>query len=151
MRHADLTCEEFPAELKEALLDPGCEKWAFNAAFERVITMNTLRIPTPIEGWRCTMALANLQSFTGDLLEIGTAMGIKGASRRFATPWAQNVRRPSSGPVESHIFPGAGSVPGASHVALNWGLSVHDMYASSTYSATVITANEDRLAMALAP
>jgi DNA polymerase len=72
----DLTQDPFPAELREALLDPEVEKWAFNAAFERTFTRNCLGIPTPYKGWRCTMALANLQSFTGDLGAIGRAMGI---------------------------------------------------------------------------
>lgn len=76
IRHVDLTCEEFPAELYDALCDPDFEKWSFNAAFERLITLNTLHIPTPYEGWRCTMALANMQSFTGDLLQVGKAMGL---------------------------------------------------------------------------
>lgn len=74
--HVDLTDEVFPAELYDALCDEDTEKWAFNAAFERLITLNTLGIPTPYKGWRCTMALANMQSFTGDLLQIGTAMGL---------------------------------------------------------------------------
>lgn len=78
VEHVDLTQEDFPAELREALLDPHVIKWAFNAAFERVVTRNTLGIDTPYEGWRCAMALANLQSFSGDLLQVGTAMGIRG-------------------------------------------------------------------------
>lgn len=76
VEHVDLTCNPFPAELEDALLDTDVEKWAFNAAFERLITLNTLGIPTPYKGWRCTMALANMQSFTGDLLQVGTAMGL---------------------------------------------------------------------------
>lgn len=72
----DLTVEAFPEELREALLDPTVEKWAFNAAFERLITKNCLGIDTPYEGWRCTMALANMQSFSGNLLEVGTNMGL---------------------------------------------------------------------------
>ena len=77
VEHVDLTQEEFPKELRECLLDPRVEKWAFNAAFERLVTMNTLQIDTPYEGWRCTMALANLQSFSGTLLQIGEAIGIE--------------------------------------------------------------------------
>lgn len=76
LKHVDLTSDLIPAELEDALLDEDMEKWAFNAAFERLITMNTLGIPTPYKGWRCTMALANMQSFTGDLLQVGTAMGV---------------------------------------------------------------------------
>lgn len=74
--HVDLTQEEFPKCLREALLDPHVEKWAFNAAFERVMTRNALGIDTPYENWRCTMGLANLQSFTGTLGDIGKAMGV---------------------------------------------------------------------------
>jgi DNA polymerase len=75
-RQIDMTQDDLPAEFVEAMLDPEMEKWAFNAAFERVFTMNALGIKTPIKGWRCTMVLAMLQSFTGDLGAIGRAMGI---------------------------------------------------------------------------
>lgn len=75
-QQADLTKEPFPEELREALLDPTVEKWAFNAAFERLITKLVLGIDTPYEGWRCTMALANMMSFSGTLLDVGMAMNI---------------------------------------------------------------------------
>lgn len=75
-KHVDLTEEFVPPELYDALCDEDCEKWSFNAAFERLITLNTLKIPTPYKGWRCVMALANMQSFTGDLLQVGKAMGL---------------------------------------------------------------------------
>jgi len=68
--------DPFPREVREALLDPAVEKWSFNAQFERTITMRALRIPTPIEGWRCTQALAYMQSFSGGLEEVGAQMGI---------------------------------------------------------------------------
>lgn len=76
VNHVDLTQEPFPDDLRDALLDPMVEKWGFNAAFERLITRNVLEIDTPYRGWRCTMALANMQSFTGDLLQVGVAMGL---------------------------------------------------------------------------
>jgi DNA polymerase len=85
VRHVDLTEDFFPADLYDALCDPQVEKWAFNAAFERVITKNVLAIPTPYEGWRCTMALANMQSFAGDLLQIGVAMGLDGTKLKDKT------------------------------------------------------------------
>ncbi len=72
----DLTQDRLPAEFVDAMLDPHVEKWAFNAAFERLVTKRVLGIQTPTKGWRCTMALANLQSFTGDLGQIGRAMGL---------------------------------------------------------------------------
>lgn len=72
----DLTEERFPARLEDALLDPRVEKWAFNAAFERLWVRNVLKIDTPYEGWRCTMALATQQGFVGSLGDIGAAMGL---------------------------------------------------------------------------
>lgn len=76
VQSVDLTQDPFPAELREALLDPHVEKWGFNSAFERLITTHVLAIPTPYEGWRCTMALANLMSFSGDLGTVGRALGV---------------------------------------------------------------------------
>lgn len=75
-KQTDLTKAPVPSELEDALLDPRVEKWAFNAAFERLYTLNVLKIPTPYEGWKCTMALASMQGFTGSLLDIGLAMGL---------------------------------------------------------------------------
>lgn len=68
--------QPFPALLRDALTDPSVEKWAFNAAFERVVTRDVLRLPTPIKGWRCVMALAYLQSFTGGLGDVTAQMGL---------------------------------------------------------------------------
>lgn len=109
--HVDLTREKFPAELEDCLLDPDCERWGFNSAFERLITRNTLKIKTPYEGWRCTMALAAMQSFAGSLLDVGVAMGLEAGTlkdkegdrliRLFAmpqritkkNPWSRRDRR----------------------------------------------------------
>lgn len=66
----------FPAELKEALLDPNVEKWGFNSQFERVMTRRVLGIPTPRTNWRCSMVLAYMQSFTGNLAEVGEQIGL---------------------------------------------------------------------------
>lgn len=65
-----------PAELVEALADPNVIKKAFNGQFERVITRRVLKIKTPYEGWRCTMALAYMQSFSGTLDMIGKQVGL---------------------------------------------------------------------------
>lgn len=65
-----------PRELREALEDPNVRKQAFNAQFERVVTRRVLKIQTPHKGWRCTMALAYMQSFTGALEDIGHQMGL---------------------------------------------------------------------------
>ncbi len=74
-----------PGELREALLDPRVEKWAFNAGFERVITRRVLKIPTPYEGWRCTMALAYSMSFVGGLEQVGKAVGLPQDKQKLAT------------------------------------------------------------------
>lgn len=78
VQHADLSRgAKMPAELKEALLDPYVEKWAFNAQFERVMTRRVLGLKTPYKSWRCTMVLAYMLGFTGDLLQIGKQIGLK--------------------------------------------------------------------------
>ena len=92
-----------PPELREALRDPAVERWAFNASFERTITRHVLGIETPYEGWRCTMALAYLQSFTGTLGDVGDQVGLpldkrkdkdgKRLIRLFCQPQRDGVRR----------------------------------------------------------
>jgi len=85
LRHWEGHRAPFPSDLREALVDPEVERWAFNAQFERVITRRVLKIPTPIRNWRCTMVLAFMQSFTGGLGEIGKQVGLPLESRKFKT------------------------------------------------------------------
>ncbi len=59
--------EPVPQELLDALADDDIEKWAFNAAFERLITWNTLGIVGKYSAWFCSMVLAYSQSFMGGL------------------------------------------------------------------------------------
>jgi hypothetical protein len=78
VQHADISRgAKMPSELKEALLDPEVHKWAFNAQFERVMTRRVLGIKTPYNSWRCTMVLAYMLGFAGDLLQIGKQIGLK--------------------------------------------------------------------------
>lgn len=65
-----------PAELIDALTDPHVEKWAFNAQFERIMTLRRWGIETPYESWRCTMVLAYMMGFVDDLAQVGRSMGI---------------------------------------------------------------------------
>lgn len=58
---------EMPRELKEALVDPEVEKWAWNAHFEMNILMNTVKMPVFIEQWRDTMVMAYACSLPGKL------------------------------------------------------------------------------------
>lgn len=66
-----------PSEVKDALLDPHVHKWAFNAAFERLFTLVVMGIRTPVKGWRCSMALAYMRSFSGGLEQVGMQLGRK--------------------------------------------------------------------------
>lgn len=68
--------DRLPPEVREGLLDPRVEKWAFNAAFERLATRFLLGINTPVQGWRCTMALAYMRSFSGGLGDVGKQLGV---------------------------------------------------------------------------
>lgn len=79
LRHAEIGARgaaALPAELRDGLLDPNVEKWAFNAQFERVITRRVLRLKTPYTGWRCTMVLGFMLSFTGTLGDMGAQVGL---------------------------------------------------------------------------
>lgn len=63
--------QDMPRELKEAMVDPEVEKWAWNSPFEMAITMNTLRMPVIIPQWRDTMVMAYACSFPGKLEKVG--------------------------------------------------------------------------------
>ena len=73
LSHWQARLEPFPEEARERLLDPDEEKWAFNAGFERR-SLVSIGIPTPVEGWRCSMALAYMRGFTGGLGAVGEQM-----------------------------------------------------------------------------
>lgn len=68
--------QRMPTDLKEGLRDPDVTKIAFNAPFERITSRDVLGIETPIESWRCTMALAYMYSFSGGLDDVGMQMGL---------------------------------------------------------------------------
>ncbi|WLJ71114.1 DNA polymerase I [Sphingomonas phage Carli] len=57
----------FPQEVLDGLEDDEVEKWAFNAAFERLISWNTLKRRGRYGAWFCAMVLAYSQSFMGGL------------------------------------------------------------------------------------
>jgi DNA polymerase len=66
-----------PSEVRDALLDPRVIKRAYNAAFERCATQKLLGLDTPVQGWRCTMALAYSKSFQGGLEDVGKQIGLE--------------------------------------------------------------------------
>lgn len=67
--------DPIPQELLDALADDEIEKWAFNAAFERLITWHVLGIVGKYSAWFCTMVLAYSQSFMGGLEAVLEATG----------------------------------------------------------------------------
>lgn len=72
----DNTMSKKPSkELIDHLRNPNMIKWAFNAQFERVITERVLGIKVDPRSWRCTMVLAYMMGFAGDLASVGTALG----------------------------------------------------------------------------
>lgn len=93
-----------PAELKEALEDPEVEKWGFNAQFERVISKRVLKVRTSRRGWRCSMVLAYMMSFTGGLKDVGEQIGLpldkrklddgKRLIRKFSMPQRMSKNQP---------------------------------------------------------
>lgn len=85
VHHWDANDGKPPAELVEALEDPEVERWAFNSQFERVIARRVLKIKTPIRKWRCAMALAYMQSFTGGLDAVGQQIGLPSDKQKLKT------------------------------------------------------------------
>jgi len=76
VKHWDATSEPMPRRLREAIESDDFLIWAFNAQFERVIMNRVLGLTPAIHRWRCTMALAYMHSFTGDLGAVARQMGI---------------------------------------------------------------------------
>lgn len=65
-----------PKHFIDALRDPHVLKWAFNAQFERQMTERVLGIQVPPQSWRCTMVLAYMLGFSGDLALVGKVLGL---------------------------------------------------------------------------
>jgi DNA polymerase len=74
-----------PKDLRKALRDPKVIKWAFNAQFERIITRRVLKIKTRIRGWRCSMALAYMHCFAGQLEQVGAQVGLPADKQKLST------------------------------------------------------------------
>ena len=68
--------QDMPKWFAEALVDPEVQKWAWNAPFEMNITENCLGVPVDVSQWRCTMALAQMCSYPGQLEKAGPAVGL---------------------------------------------------------------------------
>ena len=66
-----------PPRLLEGIKNPAVTKVAFNAAFERLITRNCLKVEVPPEQWRCTMVEAYYLGFAGGLDKVLKAIGLE--------------------------------------------------------------------------
>lgn len=73
----DLTREELPRGIVEALQDPSVPKWAWNAQFERVCLSAMLGEHLTPRGWYCTMTLAMAHGLPASLARCATAIGLE--------------------------------------------------------------------------
>ena len=72
--------EELPVEVIDALTDPEIQKWAFNAAFERIalskfLGMNTGEYLNP-KSWYCSMVWSATLSLPLSLAGVGAVLGL---------------------------------------------------------------------------
>ncbi len=74
-----------PAELREALEDPGVIKHAHNANFERLITQNVIGIPAPPKQYRCSAVLARSLGLPGQLGNLCKAIKIDAEHTKLAS------------------------------------------------------------------
>lgn len=72
----DLTREEMPKDLKDAIFDPHILKTAFNAAFERTCIASYFGMPTPPEQWSCTAVMARELGLPNSLEQVGVVLGL---------------------------------------------------------------------------
>lgn len=101
--------EPMPAELKEALIDPEVQKWAWNAPFEMMIT-DQLIAEVDIRQWRDTMVQALHCSLPGKLEKAGPVVGLpmdqqkdrrgKALMRKFSMP-----RKPTKAIPRNRLLP----------------------------------------------
>ena len=64
------------AEFWDALMDPECVKYAYNANFERTCLAAWTGKRMPPEQWRCTMVHASTLGLPGSLGAVGQALGL---------------------------------------------------------------------------
>lgn len=86
VKHWDRTANpRMPRDLYDALMDDRYEIWAFNAQFERTILNRVLDMWPPIKRFRCTMVLAYMHSYSGDLAQIAERAGLDDDKTKLAT------------------------------------------------------------------
>lgn len=107
--------EELPADIREALTDPGVIKTAWNAVFERICLSKHLGLSKPIDPaqWKCTMVRAARMGLPlalgqcGEVLKLTEGKMAEGKAliRFFSMPGRNGVRHlPSSAPDRWDTF-----------------------------------------------
>ena len=84
VRLIDLTQEEMPKKLVDALNDDNVVKHAYNAAFEWYC-LNKAGYKTPIEQWRCTMIHGLYCGYPSGLEAAGNAIGLPQDKKKLMT------------------------------------------------------------------
>ena len=77
--------EQIPTEILDALSDPSCLKYAYNAAFEWTCLSKWFWQAYPIDQWRCSMLHGCYCGFPAGLGLIGTALGFEEDKKKLAT------------------------------------------------------------------
>lgn len=72
----DLTKDEFPTDIVNALYDPDVLKTAFNASFERTCLSAYFGKCTPAEQWSCTAVMARELGLPSSLEAVGAVLGL---------------------------------------------------------------------------
>lgn len=104
-RVIDLTREELPLELYDALEDPDVIKHAFNANFERVCLSRIPEFDLP-EGtyldpaqWRCTMVQAAYWGVQGSLKQVASFLGVDAQKDAAGTRLINKFSKATAKPV----------------------------------------------------
>lgn len=73
--------EAMPTNIVDALTDDAVQKWAFNAAFERICLSKWLRLPAGQylnpESWRCSMVWSAYMGLPLSLENVGAVLGLE--------------------------------------------------------------------------
>lgn len=92
--------EPMPGQLAAWLADDSVHKWAFNAAFERLLLSHVKGVTPTLRTWRCTMVAAYYLGFSGGLGQVASQMGLAQQKdtegqrliRKFSCPTPKNQK-----------------------------------------------------------
>ncbi len=81
----DLTIDELPKDIEEAIYDPNILKTAFNASFERTCLSAYFGRQTPPEQWSCTAVMARELGLPSSLEAVGAVLGLPADKQKSST------------------------------------------------------------------